>query len=168
MTVTMFDTRAEKIPTRSSIAAKDREKLADLLGQALSSTYVLYHKTQAFHWNVAGPLFFAVHNLTEKQYKELAEAIDDMAERIRAIGFPAPIGLAAYARDSAVSDVTEFPETGDMIVELARDHQTVANQLREIVKEAEKVDDVYTADLLTARVGAHEEAAWMLNSLLVQ
>ncbi len=164
----ILNIRTEEVPNRSDVERRDREMLSELLGRVLASTYVLYHKTHAFHWNVTGPLFHSVHQLTEEQYKDLAEAVDDIAERIRAIGFPAPIGLSRYTKESCVTDTSEFPDTGTMIHELARDHQLVANQIREVVSEAEKTGDLYTADLLTSRIGVHEKAAWMLNALIVQ
>ena len=156
----------EELPVKTGIDRKDRKMLSELMGRALASTYVLYHKTHAFHWNITGPLFYSVHNMTEDQYNSLAEAIDDIAERIRAIGFRAPTGLAAYIADSRVEDVVDDKDAEGMIRQLANDNQLVATQLRDAVMEAEKVDDVYTADLLTARIGAHEEAAWMLNALV--
>ena len=155
-----------ELPVKTGLDREDRRMLAELMGRALASSYVLYHKTHAFHWNITGPLFYSVHNLTETQYKDIAEAIDDIAERIRAIGFKAPTGLSMYIRESRVEDVDDTTDAEDMIRGLAKDHQIVATQLREAVLEAEKVDDVYTADLLTARIGAHEEAAWMLNALV--
>lgn len=154
-----------EFPVKTGIERKDRKALAELMGRVLASSYVLYHKTHAYHWNITGPLFYSVHKLTDEHYQDLADAIDDIAERIRAIGFAAPVGLAKYIEDSAVSDVDGSPNAGEMIDELSRDHQALASQLRDAVKEAEKADDVYTADLLTARIGVHEEAAWMLNAL---
>ena len=164
MNVSVLKTKTEELPVKTGLERKDRKMLADLMGNALASAYVLYHKTHAFHWNITGAMFYSVHKLTEEQYKDMAEAIDDMAERIRAIGFPAPVGLKDYAERSIVTDPAEMPDAGSMIHELAQDHQAVASQLREAVKEAEKADDVYTADLLTSRIGVHEEAAWMLNA----
>ncbi|MEO1243859.1 MAG: Dps family protein [Pseudomonadota bacterium] len=168
MSVELLKERAEELPVKTGIDRKDRKMLSELMGRVLASSYVLYHKTHAFHWNITGPMFYSVHKLTEEQYKDLAAANDDLAERIRAIGFTTPTGLTRYINESIVEDVTDMPSAGDMIQQLAQDHQAVATQLRDAVKEAEKVDDVYTADLLTARIGAHEEAAWMLNALSVQ
>ncbi len=154
------------IPADTGIARSERKRLAALMGKALASTYVLYHKTHAFHWNITGPLFYSVHKMTDEQYRALAAAIDAIAERIRAIGFPAATGLSHYVSDSVVEDVTRIDDPERMIKQLAQDHQAVAAQLRTAVAEAEQAEDVYTADLLTSRIGAHEEAAWMLNALL--
>lgn len=163
-----FTAVSNELPANSGVARDDRKTLAEQMGKALASFYVLYHKTHAYHWNVTGPMFYSVHKLTDEQYNDIASAIDDLAERIRSIGFATPIGLGSYLNDSVVSDVKGLRSAGDMVLELAQDHQAVARQLRDIVEEAEKVDDVYTADLLTARIGAHEEAAWMLNALIVE
>jgi starvation-inducible DNA-binding protein len=153
------------INVKTGVERKDRKKLSMLMGKSLASTYVLYHKTHAFHWNVTGPLFYSVHKLTDEQYKELAEATDKIAERIRALGFETPTGLTQYLKDSVVEDNTGVTDAGEMIRQLADDHQAVAADMREAVREAEEAEDVYTADLLTARIGAHEEASWMLSAL---
>lgn len=165
MTTDALKVRNEKLAIDTQVAREDRAEIAEKLGKALASTYVLYHKTQGFHWNVTGPLFLSVHELTETHYEDLAKAIDDIAERIRAIGAPSPMGLAGYVSDSGVIDQSEFGDVGQMLRQLAEDHLTVADEMRDIVAAAEKVNDVYTADLLTARIGAHEEASWMLTAL---
>jgi len=162
-----FDAVAKELPVDTGVAREDRRELARDLGKALASFYVLYHKTHGYHWNVTGPMFYSVHKLTDDQYEDLADAIDALAERIRSIGFAAPVGLGAYIGDSVVKDVDGLKPAGEMVQELAEDHQKVAAQLRDIVEKAEKADDVFTADLLTARIGAHEEASWMLNALIV-
>ena len=165
----VLEVKAPELPSDTGLTRKDREKLAEHLNEALASTYVLYAKTQTFHWNVAGPLFYSVHNLTEKQYEDLAQAIDSIAERVRAIGFPADGGLKRLSEASHVEDCSEVaPSARSMLSDLARDHQVVAGQLREAVAVAEEVRDVYTADLLTSRIGVHEEASWMLGSMLAE
>lgn len=168
MATDVFKARGKQLPADSGLIRGVRQKLAAQMGRALASTYILYHKTHAYHWNVTGPMFYSVHKLTDDQYQDLAHAVDDIAERIRALGFAAPIGLTRYAGDSVVSDPTDIPMAGEMIAELARDHQSVAAELRGMVEQAEQAGDVFTADLLTARIGIHEEAAWMLNAMLVE
>ncbi|MEO1252125.1 MAG: DNA starvation/stationary phase protection protein [Pseudomonadota bacterium] len=165
MATEALNSNVAELPVKTGIEREDRKKLAEQMGKVLASSYVLYHKTHAYHWNITGPLFYSVHKLTDEQYEDLAAAIDDIAERIRAIGFQTPVGLGSYLKDSVIEDTDTLPNAGDMIRQLADDNQAIASQLRDAVMEAEKVDDVYTADLLTARVGAHEEASWMLNSL---
>lgn len=160
-----LDARAETLPLETDVSDEARDRLADRLGDVLASTYVLYHKTQGFHWNVAGPLFYSVHKLTEEQYEDLATAVDEIAERARALGAPSLMGLANYVERSVVSDQTDFPTVGDMLETLSKDHRLIADQMREVVKVAEEINDVYTADLLTSRIGAHEQAAWMLTAI---
>lgn len=164
----VFEARGRELPVDSGLVRQARKELAIKLGDALAGTYTLYHKTHAYHWNVTGPLFYSVHKLTDDQYQDLAEAVDQIAERIRALGFAAPTGLAGYADNGIVRDVRGIPTAGEMVRELAEDHQRIAAALREIVEEADRVEDVFSADLLTARIGVHEEAAWMLNAMLVE
>jgi len=160
-------TKSKELPVDSGLSQEGRSALCDLLGRSLANTYVLYHKTHAYHWNVTGPLFYSVHKLTEKQYKDMFKAIDDIAERIRALGFPAPIGLKNYDSAATVEDATGIPEAGTMLRELALDNQHVGKSMREVVEKAEEIGDTYTADFITGRIGTHEEFAWMLNSLAV-
>ncbi|MEM8771297.1 MAG: DNA starvation/stationary phase protection protein [Pseudomonadota bacterium] len=163
----IYAVRAKELPGGAGVAREDRKALAGMLGAALASTYTLYHKTHAYHWNITGPLFYSVHKLTDEQYQDLAAAADEIAERIRSIGFEAPVGLALYADNDTIKDVEGTPRAGEMIQELAQDHLKIAEQMRPFVAEADDVGDVYTADLLTGRIGVHEEAAWMLNAILV-
>lgn len=167
MTSDPLQTQAKNLPVDTGIDRDARKQLAASLNEFLAGTYVLYQKTQYFHWNVTGPLFYSVHKLTDDQYHELAEAIDDTAERIRAIGFPAEGGIRNYLERSIVEDSSKIPTAREMVSELARDHQTLATQGRKIVNQAEELNDVYTQDFVTGRVGEHEEQAWMLNALLV-
>lgn len=144
----------------------ERKKLSELLGDVLASTYLLYGKTHAYHWNVEGASFFAIHKLTDEQYHELGEAIDGIAERIRAIGFLAPVGYGNYVERSIVADAADVPDARQMVTELMKDHELIAKQARDAAIEADNVNDIYSNDLLTRRVGVHEEAVWMLRSIL--
>ena len=165
----VLDTKAPELDIQTGLARADRKQLAEHLNKVLASTYTLYAKTHVYHWNVAGPLFYSVHKLTDDQYHDLASAVDAIAERIRAIGFAARGGFDAFRDNGCVDDVKESVISArNMVDELASDHQKIAHQLREAVTEADKVGDVYTADLLTSRIGAHEEAAWMLEAILVR
>lgn len=168
MTVAALDIRNEKLKTKTGFTDDQRTAISEKLTKALASTYVLYHKTQAFHWNVTGPMFYSVHKMTEGQYEDLAEAIDDLAERIRTLGAAAPMGLSQYIENSVVTDDSDFPATGEMLTALAEDNQRVASLMRDAVETAENANDVYTADMLTARIGAHEEAAWMLTAIAAE
>lgn len=150
----------------SGISQRDRSELAAELSVALANTFVLYMKTLNFHWNVVGPMFYNLHKLTEEQYKEMAEAIDTIAERVRAIGFPTPGTLQRYLELASIEEESGAPSAEDMIEQLINDHETCARILRKIVGDAEGADDLRTADMLTARIGQHEEHAWMLRSMI--
>jgi len=154
----------ESIPVAIGIEGRARKRLAALLEQALADTYVLYAKTQGVHWNVAGREFYGIHKMTEEQYDDLAESVDELAERIRAIGYLAPTGLSRFLELSSIKEAPGDLKPAEMCEALARDHQACAKGLREAVKEAEDVDDVFTADMLTARIGKHEKFAWMLRA----
>jgi starvation-inducible DNA-binding protein len=148
------------------IDRSDRAKLAELLGTALANTYVLYAKVQGFHWNVTGPMFFSVHKSTEEQYEDLAQSIDEIAERIRAVGFKSPTTLARFIQSADVKEEASNPDAAEMIRMLVHDHEAVAKSLRAAVEEADRLEDVFTADLLTARIGKHEQYAWMLRAMV--
>lgn len=162
MTLTIDKSDIREMNT--DIRKDDRIRLAEKLGETLASTYVLYQKTQSVHWNVTGPMFVSVHKLTETQYEDLAESVDEIAERIRALGAKTPVGLSTYINNSVIDDQTEWGDVDAMLKQLASDNIAVANQMREFVKIAEEADDVFTADLLTSRIGALEEASWMLSA----
>lgn len=160
MTIQTGDLREMK----TDIKKVDRAEMAEKLGKALASTYVLYQKTQSVHWNVTGPQFHGIHKLTEGQYEDLAASIDEIAERIRALGAKTPVGLSTYIENSAIEDQVEYGDVKAMLKQLSGDTIAVANQMREFVKTAEEADDVFTADLLTARIGVLEESSWMLSA----
>ncbi len=152
--------------TDSGVAHKERAKLADALSGALADTYLLFLKTQNFHWNVVGPLFYGLHKLTEEQYEDLGESADTLAERIRAIGFLAPGSFAQFSKLSEIKEESGTPTAEEMIKQLVHDNELCAKRFRDVAEAAEEVNDVKTADLLTERIGQHEENAWMLRSLL--
>ena len=149
------------------IGQEDRRKIADGLSRLLADTYTLYLKTHNFHWNVEGPMFNTLHLMFEQQYTELATAVDLIAERIRALGFPAPGSYSAFARLATVKEAPEtVPDAPEMIRQLARDQEQVAKTAREVFPVVEKANDEPSADLLTQRMQIHEKTAWMLRSLL--
>ena len=148
------------------ISSEQREKLADELSRLLADSYTLYLKTHNFHWNVTGPMFQTLHVMFEEHYTELAMAVDLIAERIRALGFPAPGSYAAYARLASVSDTDGVPAALEMVRLLVDAHETVIRTAREVVTAAEQAGDQATADLGTQRLQLHEKTAWMLRSLL--
>jgi starvation-inducible DNA-binding protein len=169
MTMSTAQVLKAKVQTqtpRTGIESADAKLLAEGLSRSLAATYVLYVKTQGFHWNVVGPLFYGLHKLTEDQYKDLADAADALAERIRALGHPAPARLAEFTRLSPIDEMSDTMSAEDTAHALIADHETVARSFRELVGVAERAQDVATADLLTGRIHAHEEAAWMLRSVV--
>ena len=148
------------------IDKKRREEIAGGLSRVLADTYTLYLKTHNFHWNVTGPMFQTLHLMFETQYNELWAAVDLVAERIRALGFPAPGTYKEFVELSAIKEDQGVPEARDMIRRLVEGHETVARTSREIFKAAEGASDQPTCDLLTQRMQVHEKTAWMLRSLL--
>jgi len=150
------------------IAKEDRAAIADGLSRLLADTYTLYLKTHNFHWNVTGPMFNTLHLMFEGQYNELALAVDSIAERIRALGFPAPGTYAAYARLSSIKEEEGVPDAQEMIRLLVQGQEAVVRTARSIFPLADKVADEPTADLLTQRMQVHEKTAWMLRSLLAE
>ena len=148
------------------IPQQDRKAIAEGLSRLLADTYTLYLKTHNFHWNVTGPMFQTLHLMFETQYTELALAVDQIAERIRALGEPAPGSYAAYAKLSSIEDAEGVPDAKEMIRQLVRGQEAVVRTARSVFPAAEKVSDEPTADLLTQRMQIHEKNAWMLRSLL--
>ena len=148
------------------ISEKDRKKIADGLSHLLADTYTLYLKTHNFHWNVTGPMFNTLHLMFETQYTELALAVDLVAERIRALGFPAPGSYSAYAKLSTVKEASNVPDAEEMIRILAKDQEAVARTARNVFPLAEKANDQPTADLITQRLQVHEKTAWMLRAMV--
>ena len=148
------------------ISAEDRKAIADGLGRLLADTYTLYLKTHNFHWNVTGAMFQTLHLMFEQQYNELALAVDLVAERIRALGFPAPGTYREFAKLSKVKEAEGNPDAREMIRELVDGQQTVIRTARSVFPLAENANDQPTADLLTQRMQVHEKTAWMLRSLL--
>jgi starvation-inducible DNA-binding protein len=148
------------------ISAKDRAVLSENLSRVLADTYSLYLKTHAFHWNVTGPMFQTLHLMFETQYTELALAVDLVAERIRALGHPAPGTYSEYARLSSIPETAGAPKATEMIELLVKGNEAVARTARKAFSVADEANDQPTADLLTQRMDVHEKAAWMLRSLL--
>jgi len=148
------------------IDANRRQEIANGLSHVLADSYTLYLKTHNFHWNVTGPMFQTLHLMFETQYTELALAVDLVAERIRALGFPAPGTYKQFAELSAIREEDGVPKAQHMIAKLVEGHETVARTARAVFEVAEGASDQPTCDLLTQRMQVHEKTAWMLRSLL--
>jgi len=148
------------------INAEDRQQIAAGLSKLLADSYSLYLKTHNYHWNVEGPMFNTLHLMFEQHYTELATAVDEIAERIRALGVKAPGSYTAFGKLTSIDEATGGESAEEMIRQLVIGQETVARTAREAIKAAEAASDEPTADLLTQRMQIHEKNAWMLRSML--
>ncbi|MFM8260283.1 MAG: Dps family protein [Vulcanococcus sp.] len=153
-------------PIDIGIPADQRQAIAEGLGRVLADSTVLYAKTHGFHWNVTGPMFNTLHLMFMGQYTELWTALDAIAERIRALGHPAPFGGSAYGGLASIPESQGIPAALAMVRELVEGHEAVARTIRSVYALADDANDQPTADLLTQRLQIHEKTAWMLRSLL--
>ena len=148
------------------ISEKDRIAIAKGLSKLLADSFTLYLMTHNFHWNVTGPQFNSLHNMFMAQYTEQWNALDIIAERIRALGHPAPGTFAEFAKLTSVKEVSGVPKANDMVRHLVDAQETTARTARKLFPVVEAANDQPTADLLTQRLEVHEKTAWMLRSLL--
>lgn len=146
----------------------DRKKIVEGLSKLLADSYILYLKTHNFHWNVEGPMFNTLHLMFMDQYTELWNALDLIAERIRALGSYAPGSYKKFAQLSSIPETEEHVAAKEMIKQLLHGHETVAKTIRSIFPVAEQGSDEASLDLLTQRLQIHEKTAWMLRSLLAE
>jgi starvation-inducible DNA-binding protein len=159
---------AKAMPINFGIEEKDRQEIAQGLSKLLADTYTLYLKTHNFHWNVTGPMFQTLHLMFEQQYNELALAVDQIAERIRALGFFAPGSYREFSQLSSIKEEEEIPDAREMIRLMVEGQEKVIRTARSVFSVVDRVNDEPTADLLTQRMQVHEKTAWMLRSLLVE
>jgi starvation-inducible DNA-binding protein len=150
----------------TGISAKDRNAIAGGLSRLLADTYILYLKTHNFHWNVEGPMFQTLHQMFMDQYTEAWNAIDQIAERIRALGHYAPGSYKQYLSLASVKEAEGVPRAEQMVRQLIAGQEAVARTARSVLPLAEGANDQPTLDLLTQRLNIHEKNAWMLRSLL--
>lgn len=148
------------------INEEQRKAIADGLAVLLADTYTLYLKTHNYHWNVTGPMFQTLHTLFETQYNELALAVDEIAERIRALGEFAPGSYKEYAKLTSIKEADGIPSAEEMIKDLVKGQEAIAKTARSIVPVADEASDEVSLDLLTQRMTVHEKTAWMLRSLV--
>jgi starvation-inducible DNA-binding protein len=160
-----LQSKPEDVSIKTGIARADTDAVAEELANALADSFSLYLKTLGVHWNVVGANFYGLHKLTETQYEDLGAAIDAIAERIRALGHIAPAAFGDYADRSVVESKTTISTAEEMINALVKDNEAVARRLRKAVGIADDADDVFTADMLTARIGQHEQNVWMLRAI---
>jgi starvation-inducible DNA-binding protein len=150
------------------IKPEDRANIANGLSRLLADSYTLYLKTHNFHWNVTGPMFVTLHQLFEEQYTELAAAVDEIAERIRALGHPAPGTYREFQALTSIEDDDGDLDARGMITALVKAQETVARTARNAFPAVDAASDEPSGDLLTQRMQVHEKNAWMLRSLLVK
>jgi len=151
------------------ISSEDRQQIATELSRFLADAYTLYLKTHNFHWNVTGPMFNALHNMFEEQYTEQWNALDDVAERIRALGYNAPGSYDEFMRLTSIREepgATEAPDWREMVRQLVVGNEAVCRSARKAIEIADDADDEPTEDMLIQRLQTHEKYAWMLRSLL--
>ena len=147
---------------------ESKKKIATNMSGCLADSYLLMVKTQGYHWNTVGPLFRSLHLLTEEHYQNLFQAIDELAERVRALGYPAPGSITEMISRTELEEDTENPTAEKMIENLVADHETVARRFRNTAEMADQNGDLVTADMLTQRIAFHEKAVWMLSALLTR
>jgi starvation-inducible DNA-binding protein len=162
----MANTGVKTMEVNTGIDRDDRELIAAGLSRLLADSYTLYLKTHNYHWNVTGPQFNTLHQMFETQYTELAAAVDEIAERIRALGVRAPGSYTEYAGLTSIEEGDGKESAEDMIRQLAIGQETVVRTAREAFPAADAASDEPTADLLTQRMQIHEKNAWMLRSML--
>lgn len=150
----------------TGISDKDRKKIAEGLAKLLADSYTLYLKTHNFHWNVTGPMFNTLHLMFMDQYTEIWNALDSIAERIRALDYPAPGTYREFAKLSSIQESEGVPTAIEMINQLIEGQEIVVRAARAMFTAVDKASDEPTADLLTQRMAIHEKNAWMLRSLL--
>lgn len=162
----MSKTKSKAPKIDIGISTDDRKKIADGLSALLADSYTLYLMTHNFHWNVKGPMFNALHNMFMDQYTEQWNALDVIAERIRALGFPAPGTYKEFVKLASIEEIEGVPSAEEMIHHLVIAQEATARTARKLFSVVDKANDQPTADVLTQRIDVHEKTAWMLRSLL--
>ncbi|MBY8974384.1 DNA starvation/stationary phase protection protein [Rhodobacteraceae bacterium NNCM2] len=152
--------------TDPNLGIEAKQEIAEGLAQVLADTYQLVIKTHAYHWNVVGPLFYSVHNLTEEHYTEMFAAADEIAERMRALGALAPMNFAAMDDRSQIEAASGTPTAVEMLHDLAASHEKLGRRLQKLVEAAGGAGDPVTEDLATGRAAFHQKAAWMLRAMV--
>tara|TARA_R110002096_G_scaffold6133_4_gene27972 strand:- start:1332 stop:1838 length:507 start_codon:yes stop_codon:yes gene_type:complete len=167
MTQTVLQNEISELTPNTGVNIEGRRKVAAAIGDVMSDAFRLYVNTQGLHWNVEGPMFYSLHKLTEEQYRSIAESLDTMAERMRALGLPAPESLAEFETRSTIDDLPRDADLKVRVERLVSDYEKAVVRLMRVAMLAEKNGDVKSADLLTERIGAYEEFAWMLRASIV-
>lgn len=150
----------------TGISEQNRMAISEGLSGLLADTYSLYLKTQNFHWNVRGPEFYSLHLLFEKHYQEMAEAVDEVAERVRALGYYVEASFSSFKEKAAIKEENKVLTSKDMLHALIDGHETLIRGVRKVAEIADKGGDFATVDLIGRRLGSHEKMAWFLRSQL--
>ncbi len=158
MPTPLKDTKSEKTGNKTAVAEQ--------LHKVVCSSYVLFAKTQGYHWNVVGPQFYSLHKMFEEQYNDLFLAIDDLAERVRALQMKAPFSLQEMLKTASIQELPKLPHAEDMVKDLIAGHESLVTDLKAGIDAAESADDAATADLLTGRLEVHGKTLWMLRATL--
>ena len=152
--------------TNIELSDQTKKECASALGKVLADTFVLYAKTHGFHWNVEGPQFIALHGMFEEQYKDLWGSIDDIAERIRALGQPAPGTMRRFLELAEVKENSDRLPASQMLSELVRDNETAARTVRAVLSTVHAAGDEASASVLADRLTYHEKQLWMMKSVM--
>lgn len=155
-----------KLEMHDGLKNKHREKIAGELSRFLANSYLFLLKLHNYHWNIRGPLFKTVHEMTEEQYENVFDAIDEVAERIRALGYFAPGTFKEYEQLRVIEDGDAKASQQQMVADLVQGHETIVKLARKTGEVAGEYGDEATLDLMTGRMDSHEKFAWMLRSLL--
>lgn len=166
MTAQVLDAKVKNEKIATGLANNARKSIAEELIEVLANTMVLQVKTQVYHWNVVGPLFYSLHHLTEEHYQNLFAAVDVLAERIRSLGYAAPLSVKALTKDSDIKEESSNKSASQMVEQLIKDHENLIRDARKAAEAAEEQKDFVTHDLLTARLAFHEQAVWMLRAIV--
>ena len=166
MTQTVLKNEITELAPRTWLDADRRKEIAEGVANILADAYRLLVNTQGLHWNVEGPMFYSLHKLTEDHYRELFESVDVLAERIRALGLPAPQSIKELSERSLIADLPDNAKLEGRIGQLVEDYEQAARRAAELIEIAESNKDVKTADMLTERIGVYEENAWMLRATI--
>lgn len=164
----VLNVRTDVDVPETGISDEHHKRLAGGLSALVADTYLLMVKTHGYHWNVVGPLFVTLHTLTEQHYEDMFQAIDDLAERVRGLGYPAPGSITEMIPMSVIAEETGNPSAEQMIDHLVADHEKIVRRLRETAEIADEMRDNVTSDMLTSRMAFHEKAIWMLRATLAQ
>ena len=162
----MKEKKTKTLAMDIGIAEADRKKIAEGLSALLADSYTLYLMTHNFHWNVTGPQFNSLHLMFMGQYTEQWNALDIIAERIRALGHPAPATYKEFVKLASIKEVDGVPKANDMVRHLVAAQEATARTARKLFPVVDAANDQPTADVLTQRIDVHEKTAWMLRSLL--